>query len=276
MKKNKSFRENGRSSGGSVGFFRVLGLTVIIVAAAFIINLTSPFEEAHETTASSGTSTVATTTAQATTQTTAQTSAVTTTTTEAKPSTSTSTSTSRETAAPTSRVPTDEEMKKLIEEKDLPINPHSRVGHKRTATTQIVVHYVANPSSTAEQNWSCFNNYATSGERDASSNFIIGLDGEIIQCMPIDEVSYHAGKVNYYSIGIEVCHPTADGKFNEATYNSLVKLVSWLCKKYGISKDNVIRHYDVNGKDCPRYYAGEPGSDGYRRWEAFKDDLIFD
>ncbi len=268
MKKNKSFRESGRSGGGSVGFFRVLGLTIVIVTAAFIINLTSPFEEAHETTASSAESTVATTAAQTT--------AAATTAMESKPSTSESTSTSRETTAPISRVPTDEEMKKLIEEKDLPINPHSRVGHKRTATTQIVVHYVANPSSTAEQNWSCFRNYATSGERDASSNFIVGLDGEIIQCMPIDEVSYHAGKVNYYSIGIEVCHPTADGKFNEATYNSLVKLVSWLCSKYGISKENVIRHYDVTGKDCPRYYAGDPGSDGYHRWEAFKNDLIFD
>ena len=50
MKKNKSFRESGRSSGGSVGFFRVLGLTIIIVAAVFIINLTSPFEKIDETT----------------------------------------------------------------------------------------------------------------------------------------------------------------------------------------------------------------------------------
>ena len=274
MKKNKSFRESGRSSGGSVGFFRVLGLTIIIVAAVFIINLTSPFEKIDETTSSSETSTVATTTVITTSQTTTVTT-TTTTTTEAPPPATTTTSQETTTSKPC--VPTDKEMKKLIEEKDLPINPYSRVGHKRTSTKQIVVHYVANPSSTAQQNWSCFRNYAISGERAASSNFIVGLDGEIIQCMPIDEVSYHAGKnANYSSIGIEVCHPTVDGKFNKATYDSLVKLVSWLCDKYGISKDNVIRHYDVNGKDCPRYYAGEPGSDGYRRWEAFKDDLIFD
>lgn len=274
MKKNKSFRENGRTSGGSVGFFRVLGLTVIIVAAVFLINLTSPFEKNDETTSQSETSTVTAATSESTT---AQTTTVATTVKTQPPTTAQTTTTSQDTTPAKPRVPTDKEMSKLIEEKDLPINPYSRVGHKRTSTKQIVIHYVANKSSTAYQNWSCFRNYAISGERAASSNFIVGLDGEIIQCMPIDEVAYHAGKnANYSSIGIEVCHPEADGKFNKATYDSLVKLVSWLCDKYGISRDNVIRHYDVNGKDCPRYYAGEPGSDGYRRWEAFKDDLIFD
>lgn len=262
MKKNKSFRESGR--GESVGFFRVLGLTIIIVAVVFLITLTSSSERQEETTIGS----------QAPTQTTPVTETTPIrTTTESAPIITTTTIPPQTTTKP-SLVPTNKEMKKLIEEKYLPINSHSRVGELRIATKQIVIHYVANAGSSAENNWKYFKNSGV----NASSNFIVGLDGEIIQCMPINEVAYHAGNkdVNYNSIGIEVCHPDADGKFSEATYRSLIKLVSWLCKKYGISRKNVIRHYDVTKKLCPLYYAGEPGSEGYRRWEELRDDIIFD
>ena len=262
MKKNKSFRESGR--GESVGFFRVLGLTIIIVAVVFLITLTSSSERQEETTTGSQAPTQTTPVTETTPIRTTTESARIITTTKIPPQTTT---------AP-SLVPTNKEMKKLIEEKYLPINPHSRVGELRIATKQIVIHYVANAGSSAENNWKYFKNSGV----NASSNFIVGLDGEIIQCMPINEVAYHAGNkdVNYNSIGIEVCHPDADGKFSKATYQSLIKLVSWLCKKYGISRKNVIRHYDVTKKLCPLYYAGEPGSEGYRRWEELRDDIIFD
>lgn len=262
MKKNKSFRESGR--GESVGFFRVLGLTIIIVAVVFLITLTSSSERQEETTTGS----------QAPTQTTPMTETTPIrTTTEPAPVITTTTILPQTTTQP-SLVPTNQEMKQLIQEKYLTKNSHARVGKPRTGTKQIVIHYVANKNTTALQNW---NYFETSGVY-ASSNFIVGLDGEIIQCMPINEVAYHAGKeeVNYNSIGIEVCHPDADGKFSEATYQSLIKLVSWLCKRYGISRKNVIRHYDVTKKLCPLYYAGEPGSEGYRRWEELRDDIIFD
>lgn len=262
MKKNKSFRESGR--GESVGFFRVLGLTIIIVAVVFLITLTSSSERQEETTTGS----------QAPTQTTPVTETTPIrTTTESAPIITTTTIPPQTTTKP-SLVPTNQEMKQLIQEKYLTKNFHARVGELRIATKQIVIHYVANKNTTALQNW---NYFETSGVY-ASSNFIVGLDGEIIQCMPINEVAYHAGNkdVNYNSIGIEVCHPDADGKFSEATYRSLIKLVSWLCKKYGISRKNVIRHYDVTKKLCPLYYAGEPGSEGYRRWEELRDDIIFD
>ena len=273
MKKNKSFRESGR--GDSVGFFKILGLTVVIIAVVFLISLTSPFEKRDETTFPSSTETTSAIAPQTTTEAPPQTQSPATT--EAPPPQTTPPATETEppqtTTAP-SLVPTNKEMKELIEEKYLPINPHSRVGELRIATKQIVIHYVANAGSSAENNWKYFKNSGV----NASSNFIVGLHGEIIQCMPISEVSYHAGKkeVNYNSIGIEVCHPGSDGKFSEATYDSLIKLVSWLCKRYGISRKNVIRHYDVTGKLCPLYYAGEPGSEGYGHWEKFRDDIIFD
>lgn len=138
MKKNKSFRESGR--GESVGFFRVLGLTIIIVAVVFLITLTSSSERQEETTTGS----------QAPTQTTPVTETTPIrTTTESAPIITTTTIPPQTTTAP-SLVPTNKEMKKLIEEKYLPINPHSRVGELRIATKQIVIHYVANAGSSAE------------------------------------------------------------------------------------------------------------------------------
>lgn len=157
----------------------------------------------------------------------------------------------------------------------LPQNPYSRPGEKRTETKYIVIHYIGWESapSTAQQNWQYFANLALTKSTSVSSNFIIGMDGEIIQCMPLDEIAYANRPINESSISIECCHPEKDGKFTEETYASLTRLVSWLCREYSLGEDAVIRHYDVSGKLCPLYWAGEPGSEEYSRWAEFKNDL---
>ena len=43
--------------------------------------------------------------------------------------------------------------------------------------------------------------------------------------------------------------------FTDATYRSLVQLTAWLCAKYDLTADQVIRHYDVTGKICPKYFV---------------------
>ena len=127
----------------------------------------------------------------------------------------------------------------------------------------IVVHYTANPGSSAVNNRNYFNN-PSANVYGSSSHFIVGLNGEIIQCIPTDEVAYANYPMNYSTISIEVCHPDATGKFNEATYNSLVRLIAWLCGEYYFDETNVIRHYDVHrlsgythaqAKKCPLYYV---------------------
>ena len=55
-------------------------------------------------------------------------------------------------------------------------------------------------------------------------------------------------------IGIEVCHPDAEGQFNEETYETLIKQVAELCREYELSENEVIRHYDVTGKICPKFH----------------------
>ena len=152
----------------------------------------------------------------------------------------------------------------------LPINQYSRPGEKLTAVNGVVVHYTGNPGTTAEQNRNYFAGLAETGETFASSNFVIGLDGEILECVPLDEVAYASSQRNYDTLSIEVCHPDETGVFNQTTYDSLVKLVQWLVDTYHLDRDQILRHYDVTGKECPRYYVQHPDA-----WEAFLDNLTF-
>lgn len=144
-------------------------------------------------------------------------------------------------------------------------------GEKLGEVKNLVVHYVANPGSTAIANRNYFNSLSDGHGVSASAHFIIGLDGEIIQCVPIDCVAWANGnrESNLHSISIECCHPTEDGHFNEKTLASLRQLLAWLCEKYSLDKYAIIRHYDVTGKDCPRYFVAHPDE-----WEAFRDSVF--
>lgn len=157
-----------------------------------------------------------------------------------------------------------------IQEKLLTISPYCRSGEKQNQIQNIVVHWVGNASSSAMGNRNYFNSLATSRKTSASSHYIIGLKGEILRCVPENEVAFHSGSysMNRKSIGIETCHPDWNGKFAEATYNSLVELCADICRRYALGISNIIRHYDVTGKDCPRYYVQNPSE-----WIKFKNDV---
>lgn len=147
-------------------------------------------------------------------------------------------------------------------------NPYSRPQTPTDGIKGIVVHYTANPGSTAIQNRNYFEGLKDSHETYASSNFIVGIDGEIVQCIPTNEVAYASNNRNHDTVSIETCHPDATGKFTDATYDSLVHLVGWLCIYLEVSPDQVIRHYDVTGKSCPLYFVEHKDA-----WEDFKGDV---
>lgn len=140
----------------------------------------------------------------------------------------------------------------------------ARSGKSLTAIRDVVIHYVGNPGTTAQQNRDYFNTPTTT----VSSHFIIGLDGEIIQTMPLHEMSYATNWRNNDTISIEVTHPDASGKFTEASYDALVRLTAWLLHSANLSSDNVIRHYDVTGKLCPLYYVENEDA-----WLQLKADI---
>ena len=153
-----------------------------------------------------------------------------------------------------------------VEQRLLTPNEYSRPQIEVEEVNAIVIHYVGNPGTSAAANRSYFEGLAISGETHASSNFVVGLEGEILQCVPVNEVAYCSSDRNSDTVSIEVCHPDEEGQFTDATMDSLVKLTAWLCSKFGLTADDVIRHYDVTGKECPLYYVRNPEA-----WEALKE-----
>lgn len=150
-----------------------------------------------------------------------------------------------------------------VEIKLIDVDGTSRRGEDLEDVQDIVIHYVGNPGTTAEQN-RC---YYCNPDSTVSSHFLIGLDGEILQCLPLHEKSSATNWRNADTISIEVCHPDDSGQFTGATYDSLVRLTAWLMDVCDLDEDHIIRHYDVTGKECPKYFVVNE-----QAWERFKSD----
>ena len=147
------------------------------------------------------------------------------------------------------------------------------------------MHYTG-AEGTAANNVAYFNG----GNRNASADFFVGLQGEICQYNPdiLNQYSWHCGGgrqsskggsyfgkcTNRNSIGIEMCTTKASGAwaFKEATLNAAAQLVKWLMQEYDIPVEHVIRHYDVTGKNCPGV-SGWGYTGGEAAWLAWKKKL---
>ncbi len=147
-------------------------------------------------------------------------------------------------------------------------NEYSRPQIPISSVQYIAIHYTANPGATAMANRDYFENLASTQETKVSSHFVVGLEGEVVQCIPTSEMSYATNSRNVDTLSIECCHADETGKFNDSTYDSVVKLTAWLCTRFGLTSENVIRHYDVTGKDCPKYYVENPEA-----WTQMKGDI---
>lgn len=150
----------------------------------------------------------------------------------------------------------------------LTINPYSRPGTALQEVNDIFVHYTANPGTDAVQNRSYFEQLKDTHERGASSHFIIGYEGDILLCVPLNEMAYAVKTRNSDSMSIECCYINEDGSFTQETYDSLIELLVWLLKEYDLSTDNILRHYDCGGKKCPLYYT-----ENEDEWERLKQDV---
>ena len=152
---------------------------------------------------------------------------------------------------------------------------------KRTATKGIVIHYVGNPNTSAKAN----RNYLNTPGINASCNYIVGLKGEIICCIPDEEISWCSGwtsiselvknkfngNANNYTVSIETCHTDTDGRYTAETWAAIVELTVMLCKKYGLTENDLYRHYDCCGdpkKNCPMLFVKFPAE-----WEKFKTQV---
>ena len=150
----------------------------------------------------------------------------------------------------------------------LTVNPYSRPGTALEKVNGIVIHYTANPGATAIANRNYFENLKDTHTTKASSHFVVGLEGEIVQCIPTAEIAYASNDRNSDTISIECCYKNEDGSFEQATYDSVIRLTAWLCEKFGLTSEDVIRHYDVTGKLCPLYYVEHEDA-----WTQFNKDV---
>ncbi len=174
------------------------------------------------------------------------------------------------TAAHFLRAPEAVQLPDYVDPQLLSVNPYSRPGDALERVRGVVIHYVGNPGTSAQANRNYFESLSSGAEGTyASSHFIVGLEGEVIQCVPLDEIAYASNSRNSDTVSIEVCHPDESGQFSPVTYDRVVELTAWLCRTYRLSPDEqVIRHYDVTGKVCPKYYVEHPEA-----WVAFRADV---
>ena len=163
----------------------------------------------------------------------------------------------------------------------LALNPFSRPGSRRTDTYLIVMHWTGNAMQAAAAVQRYFDELATQDpfdtrpDRYASAHYVVGLEGEIYQIMPEDEVAYHCGastytadareelgvycsatsSPNWCSIGIELCHPDWTGRFRLETLEAAAELAANLAFRYRLPSSKIWRHHDITGKRCPRYWV---------------------
>ena len=156
------------------------------------------------------------------------------------------------------------EVPSYVDVQIIDIDGASRRGTSLSDINDIVIHYVGNPGTSAQGN----RNYFATPGTPVVSHFVIGLDGEILQCLPLWERSVASNERNRDTVSIEVCHPDDSGQFTEESYRSLVRLTAWLCHVGDLSSEQVIRHYDVTGKECPRYFVQNEAA-----WQQFRRDI---
>lgn len=158
-------------------------------------------------------------------------------------------------------------------------NQYTRPGNKLVGVKGIIIHWTANPGATAEGHKQYFGNGA--GGRYASAHIFVD-NKEAICIIPLNEVAYAAnetghskiakfngnygytnGNANGCTISVEMC-VEKNGTISKTVEEKTVKVVAELCKKYGLTQNDVYRHYDITGKSCPTPFIGNT------RFENFK------
>ena len=90
-------------------------------------------------------------------------------------------------------------------------NEYSRSQQELKEVNGVVIHCVGSPGVTAVSNRNHFEQMKIQKKSAASMHFIVGLEGEIIQCIPVNETAYATAERNADTIAIEYCHNDAAG-----------------------------------------------------------------
>ena len=151
-------------------------------------------------------------------------------------------------------------------------------GNKRPLSNikYIVIHYTGNKGDTAQNNLDYFANGNT---RQAGAHFFVDKKGKVGKSIAMNrtawavggdhrsgrkgEATYFGKCTNANSVSIELCDMCL--KTNWEQMYATRKLVKYIQSKCPNAK-TIIRHWDVNGKDCPAPFTGS----GNEKWTEFK------
>lgn len=142
---------------------------------------------------------------------------------------------------------------------------------KRSKTTKVAWHYTGAHDVSAKStvyNWFLPIAQGKHPKNYASAHFVVDLNGDIYSMIPLNYVAYTTNSANSYSIGIECATTGKDDHYTKAEYEAMVHLGAWLAQYYKLDpRKDFIRHYDVTGKICPRYFVNNT-----KAWKQFKQD----
>ena len=185
-----------------------------------------------------------------------------------------------------------------IDDNLLTINEYSRSGKKLKEVLAIVLHYTANSGASALANRNYFESRKLGKDGYGSAHYIVGLNGEVIRCVPDDEVAFHcgtskldpkSGKIytdyarekfgdyclptsspNNCTIGIEMCNIDDNGHFSIETWQSTEQLVVKLLSDNNLKIENITTHEQIVGwKTCPLLFHNHP-----EEFERFKQETF--
>jgi N-acetylmuramoyl-L-alanine amidase CwlA len=164
--------------------------------------------------------------------------------------------------------------------KYLPISNKRQIGKTRKYSDikYLVIHDTGNTTkgSDAKSHY----RYLQAATRYGSAHYYLD-DKEIIQIIGDSYTAWSIGDkwgygnnpnrikdaLNSNSISIELCINSDIDKAK--AYKNLVELTKNLMKKFNISQDRVIRHFDATGKICP----GSWSTNNWAKWWQFKEDI---
>ncbi|MCG8401987.1 MAG: N-acetylmuramoyl-L-alanine amidase [Firmicutes bacterium] len=154
----------------------------------------------------------------------------------------------------------------------------------------VVIHWTANtnPGADARANRDYFQNHPAN---KVAAHYIVD-DQVVVFCVPEDEMAYHVGAKRYNpealrllssypnncTIGIEMC-VNQDADFSQ-TYRNTVSLAADILSRHGWGVHELWRHFDITGKECPRFFVHDIGARDFgfasaaTAWQRFKSDVL--
>ncbi|MEC0764999.1 N-acetylmuramoyl-L-alanine amidase [Bacillus haynesii] len=147
------------------------------------------------------------------------------------------------------------------------VNQYTRPGLKLSGVKGIVMHWTATPGATALNERNYFNGTCIADKRYASAHYFVDRN-EAQYIIPENEMAYHAHdqnrcfvsflkpNANQTSISVEMC-VEKNGTIHDETVQNAAELVADLCKRFKLSTDKIVRHYDVTNKNCPAPWVSD-------------------